>query len=88
MQLWHSLIRAAIRDEPITHLIEFEFSDKAFDRLKEIGQKRCVGGGERHQIWQGLLGHEQNVNWITRFGMIKREQGVGLAQAPNRDEKT
>ncbi len=69
MQLRHVLILAAVDDEAVARWLQVEFGHQALGRLEEIGQESSVGFPQVGQTAKGFLGHDQDVDRITRLGM-------------------
>lgn len=85
MQLWHGLIRSAVRNQPVTAPLQSEFRHQALGRGKQVEHEIRVRGSQRRQIGHGPLGHQQDVHGVAGSWVVKGQQRSGLAQAPDGD---
>ncbi len=79
MQLWHILIVAAVGDEAVACIIEAEFLHKALHSRHEVYKEISIAGLQGHHAADLALWHDENVQGVAGFRMIKRQQQVCFA---------
>lgn len=84
----HILILAAIHDEPIANLFQIQFCDEALYSLEQLGHEITIGACQIGEATNCSLGHEQDMQRITWFGMMEGNECFGFSQASNRNGKT
>ncbi len=82
------LILPAVDDQTVAFISQPKLVDETLRRADEISHEDGIVGIEGPKIREFQLRHQQNVDGIAGFGVLKGDQGIGFAQAFNRQHKT
>jgi len=86
MQVWNFLVSSGVNDE--TPVFEFHIFGDVLRGFEYLQQQACVGWLNSGQIAQGFFRHDDDMQRITRLGMMKGQQALAGVDAFERQEKT